>query len=162
MRQFKATLVALVIVWSLAAGTLSAQSKAKPTLQVDTFESPAEQLAWLSYGVGLATFVSDHQLTQALPAGTWKPSFDAEVFARQFQLKVWDEATGKQQLSYDFMDQMELVAKADFLEEYVWRYYKHPDWPTPEGLRISEFENWIPSNLQNHRPMTGASVTIER
>ena len=160
MRQFKAMFVVLVIAWSLTVGVLAAQTK--PTLHIDTFDSPAEQVAWLSYGVGLATFVSENKLSEVLPAGTWEPSFDAEVFARQFQLKAWNEVREKQAVSYEFMDQMEQVAEADFMEEYIWHYYKRPDWPIPEGLRISEFNIWAAANLQDHRPITGASVSIER
>lgn len=162
MRQLKAMFCTLLIAWLLAAGPVIAQDQAKPALHVDTFDSPVQQVAWLSYGVGLATFVSENNLSGVLPTGTWQPSFDAEVFARRFQLKAWKEIKETQAVSYEFMDHMELVDSADFLEEYIWHFYQRPDWPVPEELRLEEFDVWAETNLKDHRPITGATVTIER
>lgn len=161
MSRLKAMLATLVIAWSLAMAPMVAQGQPKSTLQVAPFEAPAEQVAWLSYGVGLATFVSDHKLEESLPAGTWTPSFEAEVFARQFQLQAWREIKESQAISYEFMDQMELIADAGYLEEYVWRFYRRPDWPESEDLRLEEFDAWAAVHLQGHRPVTGAAVAIE-
>ena len=157
----KALLASLVIAWLLVMTPALAQDQPKSTLHVESFEDPAEQVAWLSYGVGLATFVSDHKLAEAMPAGTWMPSFEAEVFARRFQLQAWQEISESQPISYEFMEQMELIAGAGFLEEYVWRFYRRPDWPEPQDLRMSEFDAWAAANVQDHRPMTGAAVAIE-
>jgi len=162
MRQLHTLFISFVAACALLVGPAAARGPAKPALQVDKFTSTAEQVVWLAYGLGLNKFITDHNLIETLPTGTWKPSFEAEVSAREFQLKVWGEITQKQNLKYAFMDQMESIASAGFLKEYVWRYYKRAGWDTPDGLRMSEFNSWAAVNLDNHRPITGAKIAIKR
>jgi hypothetical protein len=146
----------------VAATAIAGQSALKPKLEIQKFAVAEQQVAWLAYGLGLSKFVTDHDLGNDLSEGPWAPTFDAEVFARKNQMQIWHEIKEKNAISYEFMEQMELIMEAGFLEEYVWTYYKSPTWPQKDGLRLTEFSQWASSNLKNHQPMSGAKIVFER
>ncbi len=163
MRKFLAIFLAVLLgSWSVQSALAAGQGPAKPSIQVDKFASKPQQIAWLSYGLGLASFLQEHKLVDSLPAGVWEPSFDAEVFARQKQVTIWSELLQKQKLDYDFMEQMERVVNAGFLKEYVWHFYRKDRWTQPPALRLAEFNAWATANVPDHHAMSGAKVLIER
>lgn len=54
----------------------------------------------------------------------------------------------------EYLDLLVRVQEANFLEEYVWFYFRERDWPQPDWLELGEFESWRTQNLGWHRPET--------
>jgi len=131
------------------------------TVGVQKYDDPAQQVAWIAYGTGLATYVQKHISSVTLPAGRWEPTFEAEVTAREYQVTVWKELLQKEKFNYPFMSQMLDVSNAGYMKEYVWTYYKKPSWIQPAELKLPEFTTWSEQHLQSHKPETGAQIVIQ-
>ncbi len=154
----------LGVLISLAGiGFVAAQEKNGRTVKISIaqFQIEEERTAWLAYGIGLGGWIEKTGFAKVAPEGPFSPSFEAEVSARETQIKVWGELNEKTVLKLPYMDVMQQVAAANLLREYVWHYHRSPSWALPsDQLRIEELEKWRNKNLEGHSPQTGASVAF--
>ncbi len=144
-------------------GFVAAQEKSGRTVRISIAQFPTEEerTAWLAYGVGLGGWIEKTGFSKIAPEGPFSPSFEAEISARETQIKVWRELNEKTVLKLPYMEVMQRVAAANFLREYVWHYHRSPSWTLPlDQLRTEEFEKWRTVNLKGHLPQTGASVVF--
>jgi hypothetical protein len=133
-----------------AVGIALGQSKGSP-----------EDIIWVAYGLGLNTWIENKQLKPSLPLGAYRPTFDAELYAREQQLVVWRKLKEKGLPPLPYMDAVLAVADAGFLREYVWQFHRRRDWREPPNLRSAEFLAWQASHLKDHAPQTGAGVIVQ-
>jgi len=113
---------------------------------------------WLGYGTALAREAG--RSLNALPLGAYRPSFDAEVAARQSMVKIWRELNEKEPQRFAYMESLAAVEQAGFLREYVWHYHRLAEWPPVADLRNEAFAGWRAEQLRDHRPQIGAGVLI--
>ena len=56
---------------------------------------------------------------------------------------MWRELNEKKRERSVYADDLVRVKDADFMLEYVWRYYRRPAWGTaPPTLRLGDFQLW--------------------
>ena len=112
-------------------------------------------LSWVSYSLTRSTC----QLRggSANPART--SSFNCEITGRRHLLDKWAEQ--KEQvpgISNDYLDALTAVQQANFLSEYVVRFFRQENWQLPPDLKSFEFRLWSVEHLPEHYPqsyMTG-------
>ncbi|MGH8258246.1 MAG: hypothetical protein ACREUG_00990 [Steroidobacteraceae bacterium] len=147
-----------------AASVLPAMSTASRYVAIlwDPATPPGERKLWTVYLYTRAAFLANESGSEQLPLGVRAPSFEGEVRARRValglfrQLEAEDSAFGS--IYFDDLDQ---VAAAGFLREYVWRYLKQPSWTRqPQGLRLERFDAWRAVHLRHHVPVTYGRIAV--
>lgn len=126
------------------------QSAAKPTMQIDGAlgHHPTAIVVWLAYVTKLALDHPNLDQERLADFRIYAPTFDAEFAARENQIAVWDQLKAKQpDLSNGYMSDLEAIAHAGFMKEYVWEYYGQVGWTRPAGLRIDAFDAWQAQHL---------------
>jgi hypothetical protein len=83
-----------------------------------------------------------------------KNTFESEVTARSAMMVTWSSDGKKEGLQDKYLDELLMIEKSGYMNEYVWIYLRDPNWKEPLGLRLSEFVNWRHHNLPNHEVQT--------
>lgn len=88
-------------------------------------------------------------------------SFDCELIAREHLLETWREQQHDAATMVDdrYLGELEQVADAGFLPEYVAYYFNDDGWKLPSTLDNEGFRGWRKKHLRGHRPgtrLTGA------
>ena len=108
-------------------------------------------LSWVSYSLTRST--CQLRTGSANPART--SSFNCEVTARRHLLDKWAEQKEAQPGAADaYLDSLAAVQQANFLSEYVVRYFRKENWELPADLRNFEFRQWSVEHLMEHEPQT--------
>jgi hypothetical protein len=135
----------------------SQSAKRAVRLQVSSFTDKTDTLVWTAYAVALAAWTSENADNSQIPEGVYRPSFPAELAARQRQLLIWQELTEKQPMTNAYIDAVASASSAGFLREYVWHFHRSAEWGEPAAeLQLAEFAKWRAVHLQGHEPKTGA------
>jgi hypothetical protein len=126
-------------------------------LSNNAFEStdPATQ-SWVSYSLIRST--CQLRNGSANPART--STFNCEVTSRRHLLDKWTEQ--KEQFpgaSDEYLDTLTAVQQADFLSEYVVRFFRQENWQLPADLKTFEFRQWSVEYLPEHFPQTNMTGT---
>jgi len=118
--------------------------------------------AWIGYAAARAEWVQENLSREDFKEMGYKRSFDEELSARKSLLEIWMELTeSKSGLSDQYLDELVMVRKAGFLEEYVWQLLRSPDWTTkPDNLELKGFSNWLADKLPNHEVQTLSKIEI--
>lgn len=121
-----------------------------------------EMPVWIGYGTALANWANRHNVAATAPLGIWFPTAEAEVHAREAQVKIWREIGAAKPLpALPYMEQMLKVVDAGYMREYVWAYHRRPSWgEVPAGLRQAAFALWAAEHLRGHVPQTQAMVSV--
>jgi hypothetical protein len=140
---------------------LAQDAKRRVNISVAKYPTKVEMTAWTAYGLGLGDWVNKNGIANSAPEGPYVPTFDAELHARQAQLKIWRELNEKGSYSLKYMDEMQKVESSGFLREYIWQHHRNASWgPMPADLRTDEFLRWQLENLVGHVPQTGARIVF--
>jgi len=140
---------------------LAQETKRRVNVTVGQYSTKVEQAAWTVYGVSLGDWVNKNRIADTAPEGPFVPSFEAELHARQMQLKIWRELNEKATYSLRYMDELQSVETAGFLREYIWQHHRQPNWGVPPSdLRVAAFNEWQAKNLATHVPHTGAQIVF--
>lgn len=111
---------------------------------------PATQ-SWVSYSLTRSTC----QLRggSANPART--STFNCEITARRHLLDKWAEQKHEHPGSADdYLDTLAAVQQANFLSEYIVRFFRKQSWQLPPDLKTFEFRKWSAEHLMEHEPET--------
>ncbi len=116
--------------------------------------------AWTVYG-GMLALIWRREYVQDNPAGP-KPDtpFGIECCARDAMAEFW-QVKQRAGAAEAYLDVLAAVRAAGFLNEYVWRFLRRPNWEMPAGLTIEAFEKWLnEKGLQDHKPGTLAGISV--
>ncbi len=108
---------------------------------------PALQ-SWVTYSL----MKSSCQLSLGGPNPARQSSFGCEFTARRHLVEQWRERPAGATDSY--LDELEHVADAGYLDEYVAHYFAHSHWHVPGEADVPAFRDWQRNNLPRHRPET--------
>jgi len=115
-----------------------------------TDSDPALQ-SWVSYSLTRST--CQLQIGGDNPAR--ENSFDCEHTARRLLLDTWIEKQSENPVIADeYLDELVLIQRAGFLDEYVARHFRRSHWQLPDNIDIREYRRWQRKNVPSHRPMT--------
>lgn len=119
--------------------------------QAMAMDDPVTQ-SWVSYSLTRSAC----QLTLGGTNPARNTSFNCELVAREHLLETWRE----QQLGHDpdvgdaYLNDLQRVASAGYLPEYVAYYFRRPDWTLPGDLDTTGFARWRRAHLGGHRKQT--------
>jgi hypothetical protein len=144
---------------------LGAESTNKPSIKIliDTSVTQKTLPAWLAYAGARAAWMEKDFQEQHPEAVEYRYSFEEEIEAREFCLKIWGKSKEKDpKLKDKFLDELRSVQQAGYLREYVWWNYYIREWqPKPEGLDLDGFKKWAATHLKKHTPQTLAIAKFE-
>lgn len=83
-------------------------------------------------------------------------SFECELKAREHLLETWSErpVPGNGDNGERYLDELQAVQHAGLLREYVWHYWREPEWHAPPDLDLDRFQEWRHRHLAGHDPET--------
>ncbi len=110
---------------------------------------PALQ-SWVSYSLSRSAC----QLRNGAGNPARATSFDCELAAREHLLETWSSLRERDPASSDYLDDLDRVQQAGFLDEYVWRHFRDDSWSPPPGLQPERFRAWSRHHLPGHVPRT--------
>lgn len=107
--------------------------------------------SWVSYSLTRST--CQLEIGGTNPAR--ESSYGCELMARRHLLESWSE----QQLEYpgirdEYLDSLERVRAAGFLDEYVVYHFASAGWIVPADVDAAGFQTWQRQHLPGHRAMT--------
>jgi len=107
--------------------------------------------SWVSYSLARST--CQLQIGGVNPARA--SSFECELAARRLLLDSWTE---KQRLhpliADDYLDELKLIQRAGFLDEYVVRHFRRDHWQPPVDSDVAAYRRWQQRNIPTHKPET--------
>ena len=113
-------------------------------------DDPAYQ-SWVTYSLARSTC----QLEIGGDNPARQNSYDCEVSSRHLLLDTWQEKQlGDPAIRDDYLDDLNAVRQAGFLDEYVARHFRRNGWELPDDLQMSSYRRWMRSNLPYHDPET--------
>ena len=129
----------------------------------DPATPPAERKLWTVYLYTRAALVAAEGDASALPLGVRAPSFEGEVRGRRVAVGLF-RALERNDADFGsrYFDDLDRVEAAGFMREYVWHYLKQPDWSTPIGLQLPQFDAWRAVHLRYHVPVTYGRIAVRR
>jgi hypothetical protein len=156
----------MALMITLSTGCAAQRTSAhrpKPTIIVDSSLPQDAVPAWLYYAGSRSLWIEKKYWERNPGATSYEYTFEEEVAARQACAAVWQHARESQNAKPDrYLDELVAVAKAGYVPEYTWAYFKQSQWAQPPELRMSEFDVWRKMHLMNHRPKTRALVQLTR
>jgi hypothetical protein len=117
---------------------------------------PEEMAAGLGYLVMLSAVADKSPGLTPVCGGPLVPDYATELGAYQGMIQVNSELATKP------AKQLAQVAKAGFLEEFVWVELHRDSWGTtpPDGLTLPEYQAWRKKNLRRFKPPYFGSVVV--
>lgn len=115
-----------------------------------TDDDPALQ-SWVSYSLARSTckleIGGDNPARQS--------SFGCEYFARRILVDTWtDKQVIDPTISDDYLDELDMIRNAGFLDEYVARHFRREHWQLPDDTDVRQYQQWQRETLPGHRPRT--------
>ena len=135
--------------------------KAEPagtTMNVNSLGGSKEDMAsGFMYLVLLATVAEEFPDLGPVCGGEFIPSYEAELGVYRTLVDMDDKAAGKS------ARQLSLIAKADFLDEFVWVELHRESWGAspPEGLALADYKTWKGKNLKRFKAPTFGSMVVD-
>lgn len=118
-------------------------------------------MVWIAYGVWLGLHHSNLAQEQAAGLHVYVPTFDEDYSARTNQINAWNEIKAKDPtVTNAYMDQVEAINAAGFLREYVWEYYRRPEWRAPPDLALARFDDWRKQHSPDLKAETHAHLAM--
>ena len=152
--------MALATYWA-PADCAERESKREVHISVGNYPTETEKLIWTAYGIALGDWVRINKVADTAAEGPFIPSYEADLHARQGQLKILRELNQSRPLSLKYANDMKLVESAGFLREYVWAHHRRAQWGAPPSdLRVESFLAWEPKTIPGHVPQTGAHIVF--
>lgn len=107
--------------------------------------------SWVSYSLTRST--CQLQIGGENPARA--SSFDCELTARRLLLESWTDKQIMNPLLADrYLDELVLIQRAGFLDEYVAGNFRKAHWQLPADIDMPAYRSWRQSNVPSHKPMT--------
>jgi len=111
---------------------------------------PAYQ-SWVRYS--LARSACQLQIGGENPARV--NSFGCELDARRLLVSAWQEKQTLDPAVRDpYLDDLQRVQEAGFLDEYVARHFATRNWALPDNLDAREYRRWARKQLREHNTET--------
>lgn len=116
-----------------------------------TVDDPATQ-SWVSYSLTRSAC----QLQSDIPNPARAGSLECELVARQHLLETWHEQRQQNPdiAGDEYLEELQRVAAAGYLAEYVAYYFDGYDWHSPVSLDRDGFQRWRKAQLRGHKPRT--------
>ena len=89
------------------------------------------------------------------------PSFEEEVFAREYMVRVWSELAAERGYRDRYLEELALVQAEGFLREYTWECLHVLRGIEPSGLELAAFRPWFEARLPDHRVETWVAAHSE-
>jgi hypothetical protein len=107
--------------------------------------------SWVSYSLTRST--CQLQIGGANPARA--SSFECELTARRLLLETWtDKQIINPLLADEYLDELVLIQRAGFLDEYVARNFRKAHWQLPDDIDIPAYREWRQDHVPAHKPVT--------
>lgn len=107
--------------------------------------------SWVRYS--LARSACQLQLGERNPARS--SSFDCELGARRILVAAWEEKRSfDPAVQHAYLDDLQRVQEAGFLDEYVARHFSQREWSIPDDLDLRAYRRWSRQHLRGHEPQT--------
>ena len=107
--------------------------------------------SWVSYSLTKSTC----QLQIGGPNPARASSFDCELMARRLLLETWTDKQVLNPLLADaYLDELVLIHRAGYLDEYVARNFRKTHWQLPDNIDIVGYRIWQRENVPSHKPKT--------
>jgi len=115
---------------------------------IDAAGDTQEKGLSLTYLLGIAGSVDKNPGIAPVCGGRLIPDFTGEVHAFEGVLQVAKEIGAS-----TFSRQLDEIARAGFLEEFVWTYRHSDDWGStpPAGLDLEKFNHWSQRKLKHFK-----------
>ncbi len=137
-----------------AAGPTPAK-EGRFTIQAD-LNAPSLTV-WMSYLLARLAYVTKHPAEYPNSGrGQLVATFREETAGRDAALAIYQQMRSQGKNERDaYWEDVVKVARAGFLPEYVWTYFRKPSWPESATPRkLAQFSAWQRTNLASHRPVT--------
>jgi hypothetical protein len=105
--------------------------------------------SWVRYSLAKSTC----QLLSGDDNPARATSFECELTAREHLLDAWAEHRDPS-VTDPYLDQLERVQRARYLDEYVWQFLHESSWTPPPGLEMERFSEWRRERLPKHEVRT--------
>jgi hypothetical protein len=155
---------AAVLVVLLVSITSLAEPKPEYSLSLDPslFEEPGGVLAsWYAYGLRLVSLAEVRPSKPGATDESFSPTFREEVLARKHLLVQWRHVKKKApETTNEYLESLQKVEDAGFLEEYVWFTGKYPEGSDSKTLDIENFRKWSTEAGLEIKSVTRASIRI--
>ena len=133
---------------------------------IDKNQSLGEAVVWMRYGLELAVYRDENNIT--VPSRTIEvfPSFSEELYCREklvsslSSLRSNSDKGPSLDRIMPYLDFLEKVQREGYMKEYVWMFHRRDDWMKPGGVKFSEFGIWLGSNSPITVPRTGVILRI--
>jgi hypothetical protein len=120
-----------------------------------------ESKIWLAYLFARAAYAANEK--DGGPAvGEREASFEEEVRGRSIAVSTFRDLRRKDaQLASVYFSDIDRVAAAGFLREYVWSYLRRESWLAPPAdLDLQGFDDWRSAHLLNHVAVTHGRIAF--
>lgn len=126
----------------------------KPAIYLKPELSNIQAAGWLAYAASLGQWDDLNNNKNGTNL------YEREVYAREKAATAWSELKEKNSdaVEYD-LDIMLRVKDAGFIREFVWHFFKKPDWTIPADLKLENFKEWKEKNIPDYTPATKGSLT---
>lgn len=161
MRFPQVNAVVLVIFSLIGSGSAIAEER-----RVNIEIHPASDSEWdgmtaYGFGVSLAAWVAENEDLDTLPAGLYVPTFAALRAAYELQIQLWRKLIESENIQHRYAGELIAVSDAEFLDEYIWHFYRSEDWGDPgPNVDMAAFLKWADANLRENHPRQDARLVI--
>jgi hypothetical protein len=125
-------------------------------------QSEIATAAWISYGAARLYWRSENKVNTPEKGVPVPATYEEELFSRQYLLSMWRKLKGEKDAKDLYLDTLEKVERAEFLDEYVHRYLvRNPKWEDSATNTLSEFDKWCKKNLADHVPLTAVGIVCK-
>jgi hypothetical protein len=156
-----AVLLSVILTESAVAASPSGE---QVSVQIDWQPTPndPEDAVWIAYLLARTSYIDSHKGAYGWKPGTITPSFAEEVAAREGAIVVYHELKQKDgQLNVAYFEDLQRVADASYVSEYVWTYLHQAEWGfPPDTLHLVEFMRWRARHLSQHAAKTRGRIAF--
>lgn len=158
----------VLCVGLLLVGTIEAKTKKKSdytiiidkSLHGDSKKGSLALASWFSYAGTINSDIEEFKKNN--PDGEYKRSYETELKARKNMVDSYQQMFTnvglKETDKDDYLEEVKKIFDSGFFQEYIFLSFNSYNWPTPDGLREKEYQEWMAANLPNHQPKTLADV----
>ncbi len=156
----------VLVLLVLESAFVAAATNEYYDIVIDKDQSLGEAVVWMRYGLERAVYRGKNNITSSTGVGEAIPTFSEELASRTALVKSLaklrespDDGTPLDRIM-PYLEFLEKVYNADFMEEYVWMFHRRDGWVKPAALKFSEFGDWLGANSPAIVPRAGAILRI--
>jgi hypothetical protein len=144
------------------AAAVAADSAMHVAILWDPATPEQEGRIWMTYLFARAAYAANQSEGVQPALGEREASFEEELRGRTMAVDAFREMKRHDaQLVSAYFSDIDRVAAAGFLREYVWSYLRRASWrAVPGGLDLRGFNDWRALHLPNHIAVTHGRIAF--